>query len=901
MKKHYSKLVLSFLLCFVYQISIGQSDLQKSKYASLISDYLKTNKYAKMPDADVEDLYINKEMTSEKTGVTNIYLNQRYNGVKIYNAISSVGIKDENIFHFANKFKKNIEENINTTSISLSASDAINKVAQHFKLGSVNQLEVIEESPNNYLFSKGDISQEDIKAEKVYFEDEDGTLKLAWDLNIYTLDSNHWWSVRVDAVNGDVLDVNDWVVSCSFSGDHTQHGVLKKTTTKKKESINLFDNAAFAPDGSQYNVYALPTESPNHGPRTLVSNPADALASPYGWHDDNGVDGAEHTITKGNNVHAYEDRLDANVPTGSTDGTASLSFNFPIDFNDYPEDYEDASITNLFYVSNMMHDIWYNYGFDESSGNFQENNYGRGSVPGEGDSVNAEAQDGSGRNNANFATPSDGASPRMQMYLYDKPNATSLTINTGPLAGDYAGISAAFGPPLTNTPLTADIVILVDDNSGSSTDPNDACDPVTNAAALNGKIAILTGSGCQFGSKVLAAQNAGAIAVIVVSGSGSPVRMGGGVDGDSVTIPSIMIDQTDGEAIMASPLNRNGSASLVFPNSIDGSFDNGVIAHEYGHGISTRLTGGAFNSNCLTSCTERDSEGDCVDGTFTEQMGEGWSDWFALMVTIKSSDMATDGRGVGTFGQDQDIDGVGIRPRKYSTDFAINSFTYGNTNSTASLSAPHGVGFVWCTVLWDLTWAYIDKYGFDSDLHTGTKGNNKVMQLVIDGLKLQPCNPGFVDGRNALLAADQALTGGENQCLIWEVFANRGLGFGADQGNSLSRTDQVEDFTIPNESQVTGAGLPSLANCTTLSSEDFNSTDYKVFPNPTNDNLTIRTAKNLGEVILTITDINGRTISSRKATLFGDTEVNMSTLQSGLYILNIKGEFISTNEKIIKN
>lgn len=902
MKKFYSKLFLSFLFCLVYQVGIGQSDLQKSKYASLISDYLKTDKNDKMSEDDVKDLYINKEMTSEKTGVTNIYLNQRYNGVKIYNAISSVGIKDENIFHFANKFKKGIEENINTTSVSLTASEAINKAAQHFKLGSVNQLEIIEESPNNYLFSKGNISQEDIKVEKVYFEDKDGTLKLAWDLNIYTLDSNHWWSVRVDAVNGEILDIDDWVVGCNFYGDHSQHGVIKKEDNKKNnyKSINLFrSNALFAPDGSQYNVYALPTESPNHGPRTLVSSPADDLASPYGWHDDDGVDGAEWTATRGNNVQAYEDRGDTDVPVSLVDGTASLNFNFPLDFNDYPEDYENASVTNLFYMSNMMHDIFYHYGFDESSGNFQENNYGRGPAFGEGDIVNAEAQDGSGRNNANFATPPDGSNPRMQMYLYDLPGAINFTINEGLEAGNYSGVAAAFGPPLPSTPLNADLVVLVDDNAGSSTDENDACDAVTNAAALNGNIAIVTGSGCQFGSKVLAAQNAGAIAVIVVSGSGGPIRMGGGDDGDSVTIPSIMIDQTEGEAIMASRLDRFNDASLFFANSIDGSFDNGVIAHEYGHGISNRLTGGASASGCLTSCDETDPSGDCIK--YTEQMGEGWSDWFTLMVTMKPTDVGTDGRGIGTFGQAQAIDGPGIRPRKYSTDFAVNSFTYGNTNSTSTLSAPHGVGFVWCTVLWDLTWAYIDKYGFDADLYGGDKGNNKVMQLVMDGLKLQPCNPGFVDGRNALLAADQALTGGENQCLIWGVFANRGLGFAADQGDSMSRTDQTEDFTIPNESQVTGAGLPSLASCTTLSSEDFNSSDYKVFPNPTNDNFTIRTTKNLGEVRLTLTDINGRTVLSKETTLFGDTEINMSTLQSGLYILNIKGEFISTNEKIIKN
>lgn len=898
MKKDYSKLLVSFLLCFIYQIGIGQSDLKKSKYASLINDYLKTGKSAKMSNEDVKDLYIDREIFSAKTGVTNIYLNQRYNGIKIFNAVSTVGIKDDGIFHFANKFKRNLTKNINTTPTSLTASDAVYKAAQHFKLGNVSQLEIIEQSPNNYLFSKGNISQENISVEKVYFQDNNGTLRLAWDLNINTLDGRHWWSVRIDAVDGSVLDVNDWVLNCNFKGDHTQQGSVKKTSLNNKESFNLFKNMALAPDGAQYNVYALPTESPNHGSRILVSNPANVLASPNGWHDDDGINGAEHSITKGNNVHAYEDSADVNIGY-SPNGTASLSFNFAINFNDYPEIYQDASITNLFYTSNMMHDIWYNYGFDEGSGNFQENNYSGQGLG--GDSVNAEAQDGGGRNNANFATPPDGVNPRMQMYLWDRPDAVNFIINNSRLAGDYYGIPAAFGPPLENTPLTADLVVLQDDNAGSSTDSNDACDTVTNATDLNGKIAIVTGTGCQFGSKVLAAQNAGAIAVIVVSGSGSPVRMGGGDDGGSVTIPSIMIDQFDGEAIIRFLSRGNANASLVFPNSIDGTLDNGVVAHEYGHGISTRLTGGASNSNCLNTCTQRDSEGDCVDGTYTEQMGEGWSDWFALMVTMKPSDVATDGRGVATFSRGQDVDGSGNRPEKYSTDFAINRYTYINANNSSNLSAPHGVGFVWCTVLWDLTWAYIDKYGFDSDLYNGNKGNNKVMQLVLDGLKLQPCNPGFVDGRNALLAADMASTGGENQCLIWEVFANRGLGFGADQGDSLSRTDQVESFIVPNESQVTGAGHPSLASCTTLSSEDFKSTDYKVFPNPTKDNFTIRTTKNLGEVTLSLTDINGRIILSRKTTLFGDTEINMSTLQSGLYILNIKGEFISTNEKIIKN
>ena len=71
------------------------------------------------------------------------------------------------------------------------------------------------------------------------------------------------------------------------------------------------------------------------------------------------------------------------------------------------------------------------------------------------------------------------------------------------------------------------------------------------------------------------------------------------------------------------------------------------------------------------------------------------------------------------------------------------------------------------------------------------------MQLVIDGMKLQPCSPGFVDGRDAILAADELLTGGDNQCEIWAGFAKRGLGTGASQGSSKKLDDQVVSTAVP--------------------------------------------------------------------------------------------------------
>ena len=82
-------------------------------------------------------------------------------------------------------------------------------------------------------------------------------------------------------------------------------------------------------------------------------------------------------------------------------------------------------------------------------------------------------------------------------------------------------------------------------------------------------------------------------------------------------------------------------------------------------------------------------------------------------------------------------------------------------------------------------------------------------------MKFQPCNPGFVTGRNGILQADLALTGGENQCLIWEGFAKRGVGFSAEQRSSQKTADGTAAFDLPPECASAGIvvsiGLTSLA------------------------------------------------------------------------------------------
>ena len=110
-------------------------------------------------------------------------------------------------------------------------------------------------------------------------------------------------------------------------------------------------------------------------------------------------------------------------------------------------------------------------------------------------------------------------------------------------------------------------------------------------------------------------------------------------------------------------------------------------------------------------------------------------------------------------------------------------------------------------MLWDMTWEIIEMAGVDTDLYHGTGGNNIALNLVMNGLKLQPCNPGFVDGRDGILLADEILYGGQYKCAIWRAFARRGLGTEADQGSSDNFEDGVESFSTPEGVSVESTAL----------------------------------------------------------------------------------------------
>ncbi|MBK8956310.1 MAG: M36 family metallopeptidase [Saprospiraceae bacterium] len=774
------KLLVVILLCITH---ISNAQIQSPIDAGL--RFLETHATSiGLSREDIKDLAVTDLYRSEHNGITHVYFIQRYKGIEIYNAITSVHIsKEGKIYDSPSRFYRDLAKNITATKPRISERDALIGIVKHLDIqNALIPSNILRHGDSGLEFPKTNFTHSSIPVKLVYMPLENGSIRLAWDMSLDLTTSNDYWSVRIDAITGEVLDKHNLVVKCSFKHKHHKQcipdpAVFQKKPVPVKDLLENIHNSTklltSAPDS--YHVVALPDESPRHGPRQYVVNPADSKASPFGWHDTNGIAGPEYLITRGNNVHAYLDRNGDNLSDGGEpNGGNDLIFDFPFDQSGEPDQYKEAATVNLFYLNNMMHDISYNFGFTEVAGNFQTNNYGKGGR--EGDAVRAEAQDGSGTDNANFSTPNDGNGGRMQMFLWLASQEETYITKPDSFAGAVDCRRGGFGPAPGATPIEADVVI----GNDYSANPTLGCVNGFKRADVEGKIVLIDRGTCEFGAKSLNAQRAGAAGVIICNGEDGFVNMGAGAVGGQVTIPAYFTTRTICQRLKM--MVTNGGLRIQIkrpdtnagPDSLDGDFDNGIIAHEYGHGISNRLTGGPSSSNCLGN---------------GEQMGEGWSDFMSLIVTAKPGDQGSMPKGIGTYALNEKPDGFGIRRRLYTNDMTINEFTYKNVDPEV-----HNLGEVWTTVIWDLYWALADKYGYDPDWKNKNAGNNIAIQLVFDGMKLQPCSPGFIDGRNAILRADTINNQAKNACLIWDVFARRGMGFFAKQGSNNMVGDETLSF-----------------------------------------------------------------------------------------------------------
>ena len=487
-----------------------------------------------------------------------------------------------------------------------------------------------------------------------------------------------------------------------------------------------------------------------------LNHPAGGLADPWL------PVGATETL--GNNVDAY---VDLTFPDGLSAGDFRASVTAPGVFDrsyntalgpltSQPQ--QMAGITSLFYNLNWLHDFWYDAGFTETAGNGQASNYGRGGI--EGDVVIGEAQDnatGGSRNNANMATPGDGMSPRMQVFLWSGTDDHTMSVAGQPRANK----GASFGP--ASFDVTAGVVLAND-----GTDPvSDACGALTNV--VTGKIVVVDRGACSFKAKSIAVQNAGGVGMILVdnvAATNPPTLGGDDTIMATVTIGSMSVTLADGTAIKTAVGTGPTAATMhrLAGVELEGAIDSTLVAHEFGHYLHHRL------QSCNT--------------TMCGALSEGWGDFSALMLMAREGDDLDGAYPFSVYTTPSFSDDpayFGIRRAPYSVNQAVNSLSFRHMAAGEALPTTHpflafgnnaevhNAGEVWASAMWE---AYVALQ------HAGTsfdETRQKMAEYVVAGLLLAPEDGTPTETRDAILAA--AFAGSPaDQAVMAAAFARRGLG-----------------------------------------------------------------------------------------------------------------------------
>ena len=770
-----SRCITTILSCLlvIWATAQGQNfeSYELQELRSIFANQLYDHAYSK---DDIGQIRITDFSYSHQNGASHIYFQQTKQDLDIIGAVGNMTLTPYKNYLNGNDFIRLTQWDVRKEKSEMPVTALIEQAAKQLKIPfpKVEEEHSKEKARNERLFTSN-FSVSEMVVHEVWFP-ENGKLINALKIEFESSVSSDYWSLIVRKSDASILQKDNYTLYCNFS--LPAHNNIRSNQCHHFEEKNSLQ-AEEMMDGARYRVYAAPLESPAHGNQTIEVQPSNPSASPFGWHDTDGFEGPEYTITRGNNAHAFQDTTNNNTSNGDEpDGGDDLEFIFAHDQSLHPHDNINADVTNLFYWNNLTHDWAYLLGFDEVSGNFQENNYQSGGQG--GDYVRVHALDGGDVGNANFLTPSDGSNARMQMYRWRI--GANLEISEPPeLAGGYSTGNASFGPRLPES-LSGQLVAAIDGIG----DPLDGCTDFLNSEAINGNIALIDRGECHFSEKVYRAQLDGAVACVICNNieDGGVVAMGGGTNAELVSIPSLSISKEDCDvirALLAQDVTIDGRITNNV-KELSSGFDNGVITHEYTHGISMRLTGGPSNSGCMSN---------------DEQHGEGWSDFIALVLTQQIDDEGSKPRGIGTYLLGEPTDGLGIRRFRYSTDMDICPLTHGYIRYT---SRPHPVGEVWAAVMWDLYWRLIDEYGYDHSWQDKSSGNFIAIRLAFESLKIQPCNSSFLEARDAVLRADEVNNNGVNKCLIWEVFARRGLGFDAEDGGAGNRMDNIDGFeTIP--------------------------------------------------------------------------------------------------------
>ncbi len=282
----------------------------------------------------------------------------------------------------------------------ISAPRAIQLAAENLRetvdLGDIHSLPDLPDPPGPWRRFQAPPLPGIALARRVWLPLQPSVMTLAWEVELTRPAPNERYQCVVDATSGEVI-----LRRC-------------RTFYFSPATYEVYTSDSPSPLTPGYDVPV--TNQPPRVARSVLSLAAlSPKASPNGWIND----GDNETL--GNNVDAHLDRNGDDQPDlPRPQGSPARTFRFPLDPTQDPSTYADAAVVQLFYWCNWMHDQLYDLGFTEAAGNFQKDNFGRGGLG--NDPLLADAQDGSGFNNANFTPTRDGMSPRIQMFIFDGPN-----------------------------------------------------------------------------------------------------------------------------------------------------------------------------------------------------------------------------------------------------------------------------------------------------------------------------------------------------------------------------------------------------------------------------------------------------------------------------------------------
>lgn len=342
-KKHglFSKLIFAFFLAILSIAAQAQTEIVTAK------SYLTQNATQhKLTTSDIDQMVVSSSYLSPTTGWYHVYFNQTHQSVEVYNGLLNLTLKGGKVEYVTNSFIADIaaKTNIKLENLTLSPVQALQQAALNVNLtaGSLDQIKEVKKTqlPNGLVekvtYTDNNLSNENIEV-KLYwlqYEAQEGEktaqkIALTWNVRFMTKDNQNSWNIHVDALSGGVVEKRDDVIRCSFGAPH-QHNAAGVCAMGMLPQARAAAAAATLAN-NDYNVFDYPVESPNHGMRSIVSNPYTRFlplgtgpGMTNGWHNDGTTD---YTTTRGNNVWAQED-ANANNGTGYSPTSANLDFNY---------------------------------------------------------------------------------------------------------------------------------------------------------------------------------------------------------------------------------------------------------------------------------------------------------------------------------------------------------------------------------------------------------------------------------------------------------------------------------------------------------------------------------------------------------------------------------------------